>query len=539
MLPLPFLRLMMCALLLAAGAQFAAAHPISMSAAVVNVRENEALVELRIMAEDLVIYHGLKADANLRYAATDLNRTAQLHQEFLLKFFTIRDPQGNALPGRVERMDTTQIAEGALQTELMARTVVYLLHYPLPEKPAFLTFLQNFGGAKALMPSMMDLLTLQKGIWLDTPVQLLANQPHTVKLEWTGAPIQPPQNWRELKARREEDFRQRLGITSYAGLYSYIYLTDHEVRHEILIPLLTFEQWLPLTRRHADFLDVDEQEAMRPKIEAHFRDRHPVAIDGITVKPTVARLSFFGLDINDFAANAPPRRVGVYQARLGIILSYPASRPPQSVEMKWETFSKHVSFLRSAVYVHDQAPKEHFFVEDKPLFQWTAPAGMRRALMPQPVKHRLETVPPAARDAALIFTALHRNIYRAFDQRGDREIYEALASSVDGPLLRQLYLQFQRSLLMEEQGGAASRVQAVRIEEGAMKPARAGAGFDYHCRWRVIGTVEHWGHIHTRENEYEGTFTIAPAADGWRVTDYELHNQKRVQYQTGLRTLPQ
>ena len=39
------------------------AHPISMSNAVANVREDEVLVELRIMREDLVLFHSLKADS--------------------------------------------------------------------------------------------------------------------------------------------------------------------------------------------------------------------------------------------------------------------------------------------------------------------------------------------------------------------------------------------------------------------------------------------------------------------------------------------
>ncbi len=524
--------------ILAAAAPFAAAHPISMSTATVNVRETEVLVELRIMAEDLVLQYKLKPDAEPRYTPADLNRTAHAHQDFLLRHFTVRNAQGEALAGTVLRMDTEQVAQGALLTELMARNVVYLMRYPVGAPPPFLTFTQNLGGAKAGAPSVMDLLVLQKGVWLDTPFQVLAGQPHTVRLTWGAGPIEPPKNWRELKARREEEFRQRLGITSYAGIYSYLYLTAHEVRHEILVPALTFEHWVPLTRRHPDFLDVDEQQAARARIEAYFRDRHPATLDGLTVKATLARVDFFGLDINDFATQAPPRRVGMHQARLGIILSYPATQAPRNVEVRWDAFHKHVAFLRSTVYVYDQPPREHFFIEDKPVFQWTAPVGTRPPPPPRPVLHQLDVRQPAPRDAALIFTALHRNLYRAFDQRGDRDIYDALAASVDGPLLRQLYLQFQRSLLMEEQGGAVSRVQSVRIQEGAARATRAGAGFEYPCRWRVTGTVEHWGHIHTRENEYEGTFTLAPTPGGWRVTDYELTGQKRVGFQTGLRAPP-
>ena len=42
----------------------AVAHPISMSNTVANCRENEVLVEMRVMLEDLVLFHGLKANSD-------------------------------------------------------------------------------------------------------------------------------------------------------------------------------------------------------------------------------------------------------------------------------------------------------------------------------------------------------------------------------------------------------------------------------------------------------------------------------------------
>lgn len=510
----------------------AAAHPISMSHGVVNVREGETLAELKIMLEDLVMFHGLKPDKSTRYAAQDLQKAALKHHEFLTDFFTIRDANGTRVPGKVTRFDSSAIPmDGVLQSELMKRQVVYLMEFKPKIKQPFLTFMQNFGGEKVVLPAIMDFMVLQKGIWMGTPVQLLANRPHTVKFDWVNPPTKPPANWRELKKRREEAFRKNLGISSYSGIYSYIYVTNHEVRHEILVPLLSFEKWLKLKRKTPDFLEIDEQEAAKKDIEAFFRDRNPMEINGLTVKPQLARINFFGLDINDFALNAKPRRIGVYQARLGIILAYPSSQTTRTVKMKWNTFNQHAPFLRSVVYINDDKPKEHFFVKDKAVFEWVNPKP--KTIQPiVAVKHKLGQVPDNV-GAAKVFKQLHGNIYRAFDLRDDRAIYDALASGVDGDLLRTLYLQFKRSLLMAEQGGAMSRVKNVNIVAGKMKPAKNG--FAYDCTWRVTGTVEHWGHLHTRENEYEGTFTIAATPSGWKIIDYELRRQKRVKYEIALR----
>ena len=61
--------------------------------------------------------------------------------------------------------------------------------------------------------------------------------------------------------------------------------------------------------------------------------------------------------------------------------------------------------------------------------------------------------PVSAAEADAIFGALHRNIFRAFDYREENDIYEALARSVDGGLLVDLYLQIRRGLEMRTQGG--------------------------------------------------------------------------------------
>ena len=503
-----------------------------MSHAVVNVREDEALVELKIMLEDLVMFHGLKADKTTLFAAKDLRQAAVKHRKFLIDFFTVRDANGTLVPGKVLRVNDIAITdEGAFQTELMKQQVIYLMEFKPKARQPFLTFMQNFGGKKAVLPAIMDFMVLQKGVWMGTPVQLLANRPHTVKFDWVNPPTKPPANWRELKKQREENFNKRLGITSYSGIYSYIYVTDREVRHEILVPLLSFEKWLKLERKNPDFLEVAEQEKAKKKIEEFFRNRNPMEINGLLVKPRLARLNFFGLDINDFALNAKPRRVGVYQARLGIILAYPSTQTTRNIKMRWNTFNQHAPFLRSVVYVHDKKPKEHFFVKDKAVFEWTNPKP--KAVQPiLVVKHKLGKA-LGDDDAGLVFKQLHGNIYSAFDFRDDRAIYNALATCVDGDLLRTLYLQFKRSLLMAEQGGAVSQVKGVKIVAGKMKPKKSG--FTYDCTWRVTGTVEHWGHLHTRENEYEGTFTIAAKSVGWKITSYELQQQKRIKYETSLR----
>lgn len=140
------------------------------------------------------------------------------------------------------------------------------------------------------------------------------------------------------------------------------------------------------------------------------------------------------------------------------------------------------------------------------------------------------------RSARETFESLQRNLYRAFDYESEGAVYDALAYSVTGGLLEETYLGVRRALVMEEEGGAMSRVVAVRpvatrlssqgeitLEDGAR--ARA---FTVDATWRVDGRVTHWGHSHDRTNEYDGRFTVAATADGWRIHDAEITRQERV-----------
>ena len=513
--------------------KFVGGHPISLSDATVDIQQQKLTVEIRILFEDLVLYHSIEADTDFRYRANDLRQAAIKHQEFLVKDFHVRDGAGHRLEGNVKTLDVKQVPDdGVLQSELKTRWLTYYLDYPVDSMLTFVTISQTFGGPRAVLPALMDCMVLQDGVLLDVSQQLMAGHTFTTKVDWENPP-QQPKNWQELRAKKLARFRERLGIASYSGLYSFIYINDHQVRHEILIPLLTLESWLEIDRRDADFLEIDEQKAAKDKISFLFREQNPVKIEGISVKPVLQRLNFFGLDINDFALNSQARRVSVYQARVGVILSYSTKGPPLTVEFTWKMFNKHATFLRSVVYVHDEDPAEHMFIADRPKFFWTRPISKKSV-------SEIVSVPDVdgndlkGEHASHVLATLVKNIYRSFDYRDDSDVYDALAQSVDGSLLQKLYLQIKRSLLMAEQSGASCRVRQV-ILESCDPASMPGKPDRFLCRWRVTGTVEHWGHIHTRENEYEAFYRVGRRDGKWKITNLEVLNEKRVRFQTGLR----
>jgi hypothetical protein len=526
--------LIVCFCGILAGASTVLAHPISLTDSVVDVQKDHVDVELKVLVEDLVLYYPVSADERDVYPTAALKKAAKSHRDFVLDGLKLLDEQGTLLAGAILNVDASRLSEkGVPLTGIKQVSVSYRLRFPTRAPLRFLTVSQTFGGEKAILPAMMDCQVKQLGVVLDVPQPLLSGQTLTTKFDWTKPPT-PPKNWRELKERRSERLKAKLGIASYSGLYSFFYITPHEVRHEILIPLLTLDEWTPIKRKSLNFLEVAEQQVAAEQVAEFFRNGNPVSINGSSVKPIVARVNFFGLDIRDFALNAEPRRVSVAQARVGVMLSYPSKTVPTTVRAKWETFSKFAPFLKSVICEFNKPATEHFFRPDDAAFSWSG-----KSVEKQPIAQANSVKSngriPTPSQAEQISYSLIRNVYRAFDFHGEKETYDALNAVVDGPLLRSLYLQIRRSLLMAEQGGSRSRVLDVKRVSSTLVATPSRTSFEIELRWRLASEVEHWGHIHTRENEYVGRLSVSDNGGLWKLDAVRFLSQKRVRFETQLR----
>ena len=144
-----------------------------------------------------------------------------------------------------------------------------------------------------------------------------------------------------------------------------------------------------------------------------------------------------------------------------------------------------------------------------------------------------------AETAGKVFRALHSGAYRALDFGSEGRIYAELENSIDGELLESLYLQLRESLKVREQGGAVARVRSVVYGDGLPDEDPESdipwPGFRYRSRWTVRGTVEHWGHIHERQNEFSAVFSVEPMNGEWKITDMQIEDQQSVATNTRLR----
>jgi len=573
-----------------------------MSSVVVDVQPTKVIVEMNIMTEDLALYHELETGTDNRIPAADLRKAATLHETFLTNFFHVISAEGKELPAANMQKDTAQIdEEGLYPADLMQFSVIYQFEYPLQKPQPYLTFSQDFGGGgEGVMPARMDLMILQTGQWIENPVQLDHGATHTVAFDWEKGPPPPARGFDEIQRRNEIERRKKLGITSYSGVYSFIYLEPYEARLELLIPLMTFETWMPLDRKDPSMITVEEQKAAAALVEPFLKTNVFTTINGEEIAPRLSRLDFYGLDFKDFARRPTPKDLSIYHARMGIILTFPSAELLNEVVLKWEKYTKRVPFIRADVFVDDEPPYRAYFEPVASEFKWTNEGQIQAPVFatlspPPPVpsmklpvtgliflaasvfvlvrsisdsrrtrSHAIRAVmvvilggisagtwsvgmisiqhpflKPAALPAEekeLITQSLMNNLYGAFSYRDENAIYDALNRSLSEGALRKVYLQFQSSLHVAEQGGARANIESLEWME--LRPDRerpANRIFSMEADWIVEGTVEHWGHIHNRRNHYRADIVVGTSEEQWRILEINILEQEREKLDTSLR----
>ena len=516
------------------GCAGAMAHPISLTAAQAEVRTNGVTARIEVMLEDFMMFYGLMPGDDGFLSRKDIERGIERHKATLLRDFIIRDVDGERLAGSLVKVTGVDIPEKGVESDkLMDHRVTYHLQYPLAAPPTHLTFLQTFGG-EASLPAVMELEVRQEGLAISDSVMLSnGGARETFDFDWTAKDRPGGSAEEAWRRRREERKKERMGIDSYDAIYGFVYIVDHEVRVEILIPLLTLETWLAVERKDPAYLEIDEQQEARTSLETFLREKNTVKIDGIKVKPTLKRLDFYGLRFSDFAMRPEPRRLSALTARVGVILSYDTKGPPAKVDITWEYFNAAVFTAKTAIYAYDKTLRHQFSVY-KQDFSWKNPGT---PALPNIVALEVGKKGKAVEaDAArAIAGTLLKNVYRAFDYRGESDIYNALARSVQGDLLAELYLKIRKGLIVQEQGGAIAHVNTVAIEDGSFIDGNARA-FNLNLTWTVEGTVEHWGHIHTRVNRYSAAFGVRVVKKEWKIDKLNVLEKKRVKFQVKLRS---
>jgi hypothetical protein len=70
-------------------------------------------------------------------------------------------------------------------------------------------------------------------------------------------------------------------------------------------------------------------------------------------------------------------------------------------------------------------------------------------------------------------------------------------------------------------------LNAELVSSGVLPESNAPA-FQIRSRWRVHGAVYHWGHVHSRTNEYQALYSVAEVDHNWKINGVEVLGQRRI-----------
>ena len=576
-------------------------HPASLVSAEVFVGRTSLTMRVTCFAEDLEMLQGVEPLETGFFDSDEIRDATKDHAEYLAEKLTIRDANGELLKPTISEITDAEIPEGGIPAgKLMEYQLGFVFDYKYDVAPEFLTFQQNMVAEGALLPSEFRVLLKQAGSDKPYSKMLKPLEPATFRFDWDDPALNQddsPEDWEKwFEVQREKT----LGISSYGSVYSFIYITDYEVRHEVLIPLATLATLIDIERKDESFLEVDEQLVAAEQVKAFFGAGNPVTIDGIDVQPVFDRVDFYGLDLSDFAMRPEKRRVSMASGRVGVIMSYSAKRRPTEVTVEWDLLSNTIREVDSVVIANQDVTKTTFskFKSDN-IYRWKAPdrpplppitglsgtydlkeyeqpsiavswaviglwgivalllvfglffsntfwpylivgvAGLVGSYFVSDFAVATYDHPwqkpekfLSAEEATDIFGRLHANMFRAFDYADESDVYQALAKSVDGDLLRDLYLQINQSLRVQEQGGAVAVIEKVQLVDGSSYPPpsegqrQSAISFGYQAAWTLEGTIEHWGHIHERTNKYQARFLVEflqgkDGNSGWKITQIQ------------------
>ncbi len=369
----------------------------------------------------------------------------------------------------------------------------------------------------------------------------------------------------------------------YAPMTGFIYVEPYEVRKEIIVRPKDVQRYVDLGLEGRDTIPVEMQPEIRQKVIDFLNQHHPVTIDGKPAEPAMVRADFLERTLRTSRVIDPPEELDVNAAIMGVKFIYPHESFPDNATMRWDLWDDRTLMVPVSA-VDPTGPLPQFLEPDYDLLEWQN--FIRIPVMPQLAA---VTAPPGAVAQALYYgrwglllvsallmlwfvrsamaptnklagigiltgvgiavtmggwwlgaqvrlkddatrsvvAGVLTNVYRAFDFRAESDVYDVLERSVDGELLRDVYLEMRRGLVLASQGGASARVKAVELMELQAEPA-ADRGIRARATWHVRAAVGHWGHIHERRNEYQADLSLQPVDGAWKLVAVEILDEVRL-----------
>ena len=496
-------------------------------------------------------------------------------------------------------------ADGIPSADMMKHTAVYEIEHTFAAPPEFLTIQQDLADENFIIPSEMSIQVKQAGSALNFSERLLPGTSTTVRFDWENALSEDAsdQDWeRWFEKQREKTLGITSYSSVYSFIYIEPGEVRHEILIP-LATLATIIRIQHRDPAFVDIDEQDAiRESIRTwltpaapatvngtRIDPRFTriDFYSLNLSDFATQAAAQKVSMasgrVGIILSyrptdDFVRDVALPWTLFYSGLTkipAVVVTWPGPmdrfefsrfNKPEDNTLRWncpeESLPKPITATPASVPPAPSLSIPHRLLIPLALaafaaallfrrntkLRWIIPAvfiataafnwSAKPLVLPHPWKQPAELAPA---ESTRIFRELHTGMYQALDFGSETRIYDALAATVDGPLLEQLYLQLLESLRVREQSGAVARIKSISYTEDKPQPRTQSAAtpawsaFAVHAVWQVAGTVEHWGHVHERENQFDAVFTIQPIDGFWKITRMDILGQQQKSARTTLR----
>jgi hypothetical protein len=372
----------------------------------------------------------------------------------------------------------------------------------------------------------------------------------------------------------------------------YFYIEPNQARFECLLDLTTALEWLAIPDLSGEILPASAAKIITTKASALAATWCSARAEGLSVLPNLTLTQLVRGEPGRTLPINPSDSISVAETMLGFMWEIPVAPHPQKLSVTWQGFIDHVKTLPVTLFFGSVSDTQNLatfaphlrwensgrlpappplvavpLVPEQPtipirlgailwctfgllyliflrkpgrwlptgtlpfLCVWILGALLTYPLIiikfPAPGSTQSTGITTATQADAIV-SPLLRNIYRAFDNRQESTIYDILARSAEGPLLKQLYLDIISALSLDESEAARVHVAEFSSEVEEVSPGKEDGSFTAKTSWSALGTVGHWGHSHTRTNVNLGRITVSPINGSWRITALEMLDQRRL-----------
>jgi len=349
-----------------------------------------------------------------------------------------------------------------------------------------------------------------------------------------------------------------------------------EVRVEVLLGLRHFLEPLRIDGGPGSVVSVEVQGEIAARAKRMVTETLKVEIDGRRAVPLLQRTDFVTVAATGITSRKEPQPERLDAAVLGVTMVYGVDGPPAEIATTWRVFPTAATAIPS-VWTDPAGSERVTLTPEEPTRRWTgdltayeappvsaidvrAPRwplismvlaalaagvwiGRRRwtvvvwtALAVAALLYPFARSPvpgfglwaPARAETAEVVDGLLTNVYRSFGLRDEEAIYDRLAVSVTGEQLSEVYLENRRALELENRGGARARVDEVEVLEVRSIRRADDGGYEVDATWTVVGSVNHFGHVHYRQNRYDALIHLAAVDGVWKIRGIEVLDERRI-----------